>query len=851
MKEKEKTQYNFRESYLYQIVILENALSSRARRKLYHFTINALFVCLFIVLGIFLVRYFELPHGNMELVLDRLLPKIVGLVFVLFAICISIYSLEAFFHSFYFKEKEKANILKHRKTPEDMFSFHTLRIFVSVKDNDITKGFLFSQVGRKILLRAGLDNNDVLAFLNSRNINKTYTYPQIKMGTIFTLVDLVTYIFEQDAIFANFLFKHSIKKEDIIGATQWVENSNEKEKEEKRWWLRDNLENIAGIGADWSYGQAHTLNRFAKEIIGNHRSLNTLSGKGRQYLRALKDALARRRESNVLLIGDPGGGKESVIASLARDISKGAVPLPLERKKLMALDGEFLVTQMQNKSDFEMMLIKILNDSISAGNIILVFYNFPAFILSAKSLESDVISLMDPYLDSPYLQIIATSERENYHSYLEQDLRVMQRFEGIIIEQPEESDLIEILENVAEEIEMYNNIVFTYGALKTIVSSVENYFSDPILPDKAIDFVVELPVFISHKNKQLVTKKDVLELVQQKTGIPLGEIQDRERKALLQLEEYLHKRVIGQNEAITTISNAMRRSRAGVHNEKRPIGSFLFIGPTGVGKTETAKSLADVFFGGENMLARLDMSEFSGDDALHRLIGSFEKSQVGILTKVIKERPYGVILLDEFEKSSVEVHNLFLQILDEGFYSDMKGKKVNARSSIFIMTSNAGSNYIYQLMKNEIDPNDVRDEVVSRIIKDGIFKPEFVNRFDAVVLFHPLDKEHTSKIADIMLHCLKKRLRDRSLDFEITSELIDYVARMGFDPVFGARPMNRYIQEYVEQVIANKLIRGDIKEGARFKLYPHDLKDGPVPQQKNNGSVAKSFEDNPFPHIEG
>jgi len=851
MQETQNTQYNFKESYLYPIIILENALSSWARHKLYRLTVNALSICILIVVGILLFKYFNLLHGSIGVMLNVLLPKIIGLVFILFAIWISIYSLEAFFNSFYFKENEKANIVKHSTYPEDMFSFHTLRIFVDVENNDITKGFLSSQIGRKILLRAGLNDNDILIFLNSRTLNTFYPYPQIKSDTIFTLVDLANYVFEQDTSFANFLFQHSIKQEDIIGAAKWIVNSNEKIKEAKRWWTRENLEKIAGIGSDWSYGQAYILKRFAKEITGGDGSLNILSEKGQQYLRSLKDTLARKRETNVLLVGDPGGGKENIITAFARDLSKGAVPLPLEQKKLMALDGEFLVSQMGNKSDFEVMLIKILNDSISAGNIILVFYNFPAFVFSAQSLKSDVISLMDPYFNSSSIQIIATSERENYHNFLEQNSHVMQRFETIIIEQPESSDLIEILENVAEEIETHNDVVFTYGALQTILSSVENYFSDPVLPDKAIDCVVELPIFVAHKNKQLITKKDVLELVQQKTGIPLGEIQDRESVALLKLEEHLHKYVIGQDKAVTAISNTMRRSRAGVQNKKRPIGSFLFIGPTGVGKTETAKALASVFFGGENILARLDMSEFSNEDAIHRLIGSFENSQAGILTKIIKERPYGVILLDEFEKCSQEVHNLFLQILDEGFYSDIKGKRVNARNCIFIMTSNAGSKYIYQLVKNEIDPSDAHNEIVSRIIKDGIFKPELINRFDAVVLFHSLEKEHISKIANIMLQHLKKRLYNRSLDFEITPELIAYVAKLGFDPIFGARPMKRYIQEYVEQVIADKLIRGDIKEGARFKLYPHDLKDGPVPQNRKSNSVGKPSENNPFPHIVG
>ncbi len=853
MKEGEKEQqYNFTESYLYPIVVLENALSSRIRHKLYKITKWCLSFFVLIVVCIVLFNKFALLDGEIGVTLDSLLTNVVGLVLILFAFWIVVYSLEAFFCSFYFKEKEIGWRSRRDHTPEDMFSFHVLRIFSKITNDDITKALLFSREGIEIFARCGLEENDIVAFLNARDPNKRYRYPEVKMDQVFTLLNLVSYVFKKDTELANFLFKQGVKKEELIGATRWVVGNNEQAKQKRRWWTRENLEHISGIGSDWSYGQAYTLNHFAKEMTGKEggAALNALSLIGERYLMVLKETLARTRESNIFLIGDPGGGKMNIVAAFARDLHVGSVPLTLERKKPMLLDAEFLVSQMRDKGSFEIMLIKILNDAASAGNIILIFDNFPAFILSANSIGSDVVSLMDPYFNSSQIQIIALSDRENYHRHIEQDFRIMRRFEKIIVEQPENTEMIEILQNVAEELERQSGVIFTYSAIKIVISSVNNYFSDPVMPDKAIDLLVELPARVLGKQKLLVKKEDVFELVQQKTGIPLGKIQERERDALLHLEERLHERVVGQDEAIEVVSNAMRRSRAGIQNEKRPIGSFLFIGPTGVGKTETAKSLASVFFGNEESLVRLDMSEFTGEDALHRLIGSFEDSRVGLLTKAIKERPYGVILLDEFEKSSPEVHDLFLQILDEGFFSDMKGKRVNARSSIFIATSNAGSDHIYQLMKNDVDPNDARDEVISRIIKDGIFKPEFINRFDAVVLFHPLGEEHTEKIATIMLDRFKERLRDRGLDLKVTSELIQYVAKQGFDQIFGARPMIRYIQEYVEQIVANKLIKGEIKEGTRFKLYPHDLKGGPIPHPKRVSVPKGAVGDyNPFPHI--
>jgi len=302
-----------------------------------------------------------------------------------------------------------------------------------------------------------------------------------------------------------------------------------------------------------------------------------------------------------------------------------------------------------------------------------------------------------------------------------------------------------------------------------------------------------------------------------------------EKEKLLHLEDILHERIIGQEEAVSLISGAMRRARAGVRSPQQPIGSFLFIGPTGVGKTETSKALAEVFFGDEAAISRLDMSEYQTDDALARLIGSFEGGRTGALSKILREKPYGVLLLDEFEKTNQEVHDLFLQILDEGFFSDMKGKRVNARNIIFIATSNAGSDIIWDMVKRgEMSAgggsaSGVKDELVEEIIKRGKFKPELINRFDGVVLFHPLEIDHLVKIAHLMLTKLKKRLLGRGVDLVVNDALVNYVAKNGYDPVFGARPMKRIIQEKVEQAVAEKLISGELHKGSKMEFALRDL----------------------------
>ncbi len=825
--QEEKKQY-LQRSYLYPIVHLERVLSSRIRLKLYKITVGFLIFFLCVLVAIIIINEFSLSDENIQTILSFFLPKIIGLVFLLFAFWIIVYSLEAFFRSYYFKEKENTTITGRSRNEEDMYSFHVLRILLGAqKDDDITGAFAHSIIGKEILHRTGVYDNMVESFLSDRGDNViAYSHPKVSMERVYTLIDLAEYVFDSDPAFADFLFSQGAQKAEFMGATQWVVNKNEKAKQEKRWWTKEKLEKIAGVGADWSYGQAYTLGRFATEISGHEggTSLNALSSKGAEYVQQLKNVLSRTRESNILLVGEPGEGKMDVVHAFVRDVHAGAVPLALERKKPMLFDGAFVVSQSQNKNDLEVQLIKIFNDAVTAGNIILVMNNLPSFVLSAKEMGSDIIRLIEPYFNSPEIQIIALSNKDNYHQILEQDSTIKQRFEHMYVERPDDNETVGVLQQVAEELEAHSGVLFSYGAVKEVIKAVYDHFPDPVMPDKAINILVELPSHVIRKRKILVEKQDVYEIIEQKTGIPLGRIEEKERESLLNIEEGLHQRVVGQDEAIRVVSNAMRRSRAGVRDTKRPIGSFLFIGPTGVGKTETAKALAQLFFENENNMTRLDMSEYTGEEALPRLIGSFEGGKVGILTKTLRERPYGVVLLDEFEKSSKEVHDLFLQILDEGFFSDVKGKRVNARNVIFIATSNAGSSLIFEkIHQNDVDTALVRKEVVEYIIKERIFKPEFLNRFDAVVLFHPLELEHIEEIAGLMLDRLKVRLRGRGLDLNVTDDLVKYVARQGLDPIFGARPMNRYIQENVEQVVAEKFIKGEIKEGTKFRLTVADL----------------------------
>jgi ATP-dependent Clp protease ATP-binding subunit ClpA len=391
--------------------------------------------------------------------------------------------------------------------------------------------------------------------------------------------------------------------------------------------------------------------------------------------------------------------------------------------------------------------------------------------------------------------------------------------------QPENTKIISLLEDGALMLERKHGVFFTYPAIVEILRSAENYITEGVMPDKATDLLMEIPSFMNQKGVVLIDKAAVLDFVHFKTKIPVGEIGAEEKSKLENLETELHKRIVGQNDAVVAVANAMRRARAGVRDPKKPIGSFLFLGPTGVGKTETAKALAAVYFDSEEKMARLDMSEYQGTDALQRLIGSFESGKPGTLSMLVKNFPYGVLLLDEFEKTNPEVQNLFLQVLDEGFFSDMGGHKVNVKNIIFIATSNAGSDLMYESIAHGESIQALKQVIVDSIIKKGTLKPELLNRFDGVILFNPLERKDITEVARIMAQALKKRLREeQSIDLVVNEPLIEALVKEGLDPLFGGRPMARAVKEKIEKRIAEKIINGTIGTGATVELTEEELK---------------------------
>lgn len=745
-------------------------------------------------------------------------PKVFGACLLATALWLGAAAIRTFYNYYYFKNQpEKPN-------DNDTMSFELARILYLSSAQDILAGFLHSQEGNEILLRSGITSDAIKAFIAGRTQPIDINTLMIKKNQYNTLTDYAALLYDADKEFSDFLFAHRIQKKDFLAIVDWVIERHQARRAQLRWWSRENLGRIQGIGKNWSYGQINTLQKYAEEIPDiEGEEYETHDVYGTRELKLLEAVMAKQKGANALLVGNDKAGVLHILARLNRAILTGTIMPQLEHKRLIMISSEVFSASVKNKAAFESELLSLLREAHNAGNIILVLEDFPALLLSAETYGVDLTALLDPYLTARHLHIIAHSDTAHFHAKIERDLMLIQRFERILIEDIGDENTIKVLQNEIITVEAQTGLFFSYPALVAIADSAERYFPDTAMPQQAINLLSEIASKLSLGHKGLVEKEDVLDIVTVKTGIPVGDMKDEERDKLLQLETILHQRIIGQDEAVTAISHAVRRARSGINNPNRPLGSFLFLGPTGVGKTETTKALGDIFFGKDLQIQRLDMSEYSTPDALSKLIGSFASGKFGVLASVVREHPYGVLLLDEFEKTTPEVMNLFLQILDEGFFSDMEGKKINARNLLIIATSNAGSDLIWESLRRGDDQTHAKELLIDSMVQNHIFKAELLNRFDGIIAFHPLGTEHLLKIAELQLQKLKKRLAERGINLAITSELIEFLVKIGTDPKFGARPMNRAIQDKVEQVIAEKMLRREIKPGAEIRLTRADL----------------------------
>jgi ATP-dependent Clp protease ATP-binding subunit ClpC len=404
----------------------------------------------------------------------------------------------------------------------------------------------------------------------------------------------------------------------------------------------------------------------------------------------------------------------------------------------------------------------------------------------------------------------------------------LQLFERIIPDEAGTESTLSVVVEKARRMERGGKIFFSYPSLISITELADRYITYGEMPSKAIDLLIEISSWAREKGISVLNKVDVVSFVGNKTGVSIGVPNKAESDKLANLEPFLHKRIVGQDEAVSSVANALRRVRSGITNPKRPFASFLFLGPTGVGKTETSKALAESFFGGENKMIRFDMSEYKEADALPTLLGSSSEMHAGLLANKIRDNPYGVLLLDEFEKASPDVRDLFLQVLDEGEFSDALGNKVNCKNLIIIATSNAGADMIWKMVEQKkdfkINKQENKNQIIDHLIETGVLKPELINRFDGVIIFHPLESSELDEVAKLMFKKLAARLKkDKQIEISIDPKLLDSLVKADDNQEFGARSINRMIQEKVEDMLARKILSGDIKAGDSIEIKDKDM----------------------------
>lgn len=710
-----------------------------------------------------------------------------------------------------------SRLLPEIKDPSTHVTFSVADIILPEKIS-LGQALLKSNFGREFLLRAGAKTDFEQAIIDSANFAID---PNLEIEGPLNLESIALLINNTMPEFSQSLRTIGITPDNLINSGAWIDRRLQRRAIGKRKWGRDFLKNSKSLGTWFSYGMVNYLKKFGRDFTSLSIYRDLIPGSNRMEVNTseLEKVLLSTREANALITGSAEAVTLYPIARLVKKVNNHSSNKMLFNKKFFLLNTQSFGAVAGDKNSYENLLIKIMNEAVSIGNAVVVIGNLTDFLNNANRVGVNALAILSPYLSSSSLQLIAVDTPENYQRSLSTLPIIREKFNLLAFADPNENENIAICEEVAELIENRHGPLFTYPSLKNVVELSNRAIVTGIMPDRAIELMWEVATHVAHSGKGVVTPNMVEDVVENKTGIPLGQVSQKEQSDLLSLAERIHSHVIGQGSAIKAIVDAIKRTRAGIHNKNKPIGSFLFLGPTGVGKTAVTKALALEFFGNANAMSRFDMSEYSGTDGLRKLIGSFDETTPGLLSTSLREKPYSLLLLDEFEKASQGVHDLFLQILDEGNFSDGQGRKVNARNALVIATSNAGAQTIWDMSQKGLNLIDNKSILIDGIVTAGVLRPELINRFDDVIIFHPLEVEHLAKIASAMLKKTAERiLENTGISVTFADDVAEYVATAGADPQFGARPLEHFITESIESHVADIIIKGTATAGDNITI---------------------------------
>ena len=709
------------------------------------------------------------------------------------------------------------------------------------------------------------------AFLESKRIGYNY------IGTEHLLLAILK---EEDCVATRIILELNVEISKVYNEIAKVINEEESDQEIKKDITR----------ARGSYSSTTVLNQFGEDITvqAEDGKFDNIIGREAEIERIIQ-ILSRRTKNNPCLIGEPGVGKTAIVEGLAERIVSGEVPENLKDKRIVSIDISGMVAGAKYRGDFEERIKKALNEVKKVGDVIL-FIDEIHTIVGAGAAEGaiDAANILKPLLARGEIQLIGATTIEEYRKYIEKDSALERRFSPVDVGEPTEAETIEIIKGIRDRYEAYHNVKITDEAINSAVTLSVRYITDRFLPDKAIDLIDEaasqvrinlftepdtikvmeekIDVIMNEKeeaiynqdferaanlrdkekeareelntemnkwkkikNKDIteIGEENIAEIISKWTAIPIQKLTEDENQKLKHLEEMLQKRVVGQNEAVEAVAKAIRRGRVGLKDPKRPIGSFLFLGPTGVGKTELSKALAEILFDNENSIIRLDMSEYMEAHSVSKLIGSppgyIGYDVGGQLTEKVRRKPYSVILFDEIEKAHPDVMNLLLQILEDGRLTDSQGREVNFKNTIIIMTSNLGARHItdkkslgFGNMENEKEYENIKKEVIKELKKE--LRPEFINRIDEIIVFHKLSEEDIKQITNIMLKQVEERLKNQKYIVEIDDGVVKAIVEQGYDNNFGARPLRRTIQNLVEDRISEEILSGNLKKNKKWIL---------------------------------
>lgn len=678
-----------------------------------------------------------------------------------------------------------------------------------------------------VAYRAYMQSNDIpYSKMNLKMLSEEEWFERIIARTGIERSKFTHDNIDDDKKFKALLKEHDLTSDEFNELLKVEIMIREKQEDEMKFWTREFLRSISPIGKQWVYGYTVKLDEYAIEISSHdpteYRNVELIGYD--DEIEMIRLALERKDQNNVLLMGDAGIGKKSAVHYLAKLIRQGKVEGVLNDVRFMLLDFSQAVSSAQDKgANPEHVLHTLFAETAYAGNIVLVVENIGKYFGTAKGSAVNIAAVIDKYLALPTFRILATSTKGEYHRNVEKHDNVVKNFEVIEIKEPTEKEALHILFQKFEKDER-DNVIFSLQAFREIIRRSSQLGRITPLPERAIDLAYEALLYWKKDPKGVITPAIVHKVISLKTGVTHGAIDDKERVRLLNLEKILHKRVIGQDGAVGQISDVIRKMRAGIGNEKKPVGSFLFLGPTGVGKTETAKALAEAHFGDEEKMIRFDMSEFQTPETVDRLIGSQNTGSPGILTSKVKDSPFSLILLDELEKAYPDILDLFLQVLDEGMITDAFGEKVSFRGSIIIATSNAGAPLIKELVEKGIPADDIRKRLVDHIVSEGLFRVEFLNRFDDVIFFRVLNEKQLQEVVALMLKRFALRLeKEKNLTIEFGQGVVEKIIENGYDPVFGARSIARYVADSIEDMLARKIISGEVKKGENVIINKEEI----------------------------